>query len=332
MRQALIIGILLFLAGSLARADEMRPAYLEVRETAKDTFEVVLKVPAAGPNNRQPLYARFPGDCKILTPANVTYTGTAFVERSTITRKGGLAGAEISIEGLAKTSTDALVRIQNLAGNSQTYRLSPSTPSMVVTAAPSSAQVAKTYTVLGIQHILEGFDHLLFVLCLMLVAGINRKLFITITGFTVAHSITLALSTLGLVTIPLPPVEAVIALSIVFLATEILRGNRTGLTYRYPVAVSMSFGLLHGFGFAAVLGEIGLPEEEVATSLLFFNVGVEIGQLLFIAALLVLAGIVGVLWKKVARRPLAPALWQPATAYAVGITATYWTIERIAGF
>ena len=123
-----------------------------------------------------------------------------------------------------------------------------------------------------------------------------------------------------------------IALSIVFLATEILRGNRTGLTYRYPVAVSMSFGLLHGFGFAAVLGEIGLPEEEVATSLLFFNVGVEIGQLLFIAVLLVLAGIVGVLWKKVARRPLAPALWQPATAYAVGIIATYWTIERIASF
>ncbi len=170
MRQIFIIGILFFLVGALARADEMRPAYLEVRETAKNTFEVVLKVPAAGPNKRQPLYARFPDDCKILTPASVTYTGAAFVERLTITREGGLAGAEIAIDGLTETSTDALVRIQNLAGNSQTYRLSPSSPSMVVTAAPSWAQVAKTYTILGIQHILEGFDHLLFVLCLMSVS------------------------------------------------------------------------------------------------------------------------------------------------------------------
>ena len=123
-----------------------------------------------------------------------------------------------------------------------------------------------------------------------------------------------------------------IALSIVFLAIEIARGNRKGLTYRYPVTVSMSFGLLHGFGFAAVLGEIGLPQNEIPTSLLFFNVGVEIGQLLFIAALLIVAGIAHALYKAITRRPPSPAIWQPAAAYAIGTIATYWTIERIAGF
>jgi hydrogenase/urease accessory protein HupE len=332
MRYWFFIGLLLQVAGVLARADEMRPAYLEIRETSEDIYDVILKVPARGPDKRLALYARFPEDCKILTPAKQTFTGTAFVERSTISREGGLAGAEISIDGLASTTTDALVRIQNLEGNSQTSRLSPTSPSMVVTAAPTSFDVAKTYTILGIQHILEGFDHLLFVLCLMIVAGINRKLLITITGFTIAHSVTLALSTLGIFNIPRPPVEAVIALSIVFLATEIARGNRAGLTYRYPVAVSMSFGLLHGFGFAAVLGEIGLPQNEIPTSLLFFNVGVEIGQLLFIAALLILAGVATLLSRAIAGRSPSPALWQPAAAYLIGTVATYWTIDRIAGF
>ena len=137
---------------------------------------------------------------------------------------------------------------------------------------------------------------------------------------------------LGIVNIPVPPVEAVIALSIVFLASEIARGNKRGLTYRFPVAVSMSFGLLHGFGFAAVLGEIGLPQNEIPTTLLFFNVGVELGQILFIAALIVLAFAAKKLAQLFSRRPLSPVIWQPASAYMIGAVATYWTIERIVNF
>ena len=332
MRSTLFATLILLLLGTMARADVMRPAYLEFRETVEDTYDVVFKVPAKGPKQRLALQIILPEDCKTLVPAKTTFTGTAFVERSTITRENGLSGATIAIDGLTKTSTEALVRIEGLEGNSQTARLSPAKPSMNVTAAPSSFSVAKTYTILGIQHILEGFDHLLFVLCLMIVAGISRKLLLTITGFTVAHSLTLALSTLDIVTIPTPPVEAVIALSIVFLASEIIRGDQSCLTYRYPVTVSMSFGLLHGFGFAAVLGEIGLPPSEIPVSLLFFNVGVEVGQLLFIGALIILLRIVLMLKKALTHRPDFPTLWQPTAAYLIGTVATFWTIERVVSF
>jgi hydrogenase/urease accessory protein HupE len=332
MRKTFFTTLLLLLLGTMARADVMRPAYLEFRETTEDTYDVVFKVPAKGANQRLALRIVLPDDSKTIVPAKTTFTGTAFVERSTITRKNGLAGAKISIDGLTKTSTEALVRIEGLKGNSQTGRLSPAKPSMIVTAAPSSFSVAKTYTILGIQHILEGFDHLLFVLCLMIVAGISRKLLLTITGFTIAHSLTLALSTLDIVTIPMPPVEAVIALSIVFLASEIVRGDQTCLTYRYPVTVSMSFGLLHGFGFAAVLGEIGLPPSEIPVSLLFFNVGVELGQLLFIGALIILLRIALFLWKSTRPHTDIPTRWQPAAAYFIGTLATFWTIERVASF
>ena len=331
MRLALIIAALLASLSALA-AHEMRPAYLELRETHQDIYEVTWKVPARGPDQRLALDVRLPTDCKIVSPASRSYANAAFVDRSTISRQGGLPGAEIYIEGLSNTYTDALVRFEALDGTSQVTRLTPASPSLVIAETPTPFEVAKTYTTLGIQHILEGIDHLLFVLCLMIVAGINRKLLITITGFTIAHSITLALSTLGVIQIPVPPVEAVIALSIVFLASEIARGNQKGLTYRYPVAVSASFGLLHGFGFAAVLGEIGLPQTEIPVSLLFFNIGVELGQLCFIAAVIILAWLGGAILRLIPRLNLTKLRWQPAAAYAIGIVATYWTIERIAGF
>ena len=331
MRGWMAIATLILLSG-FVRAHEMRPAYLELKQSGEESYEVVWKVPGRGVNQRLALDVRFSEGTKITQAPLQSYARAAFIDRFTISRPGGLAGAEIYVEGLSNTYTDVLVRIEPLNGSSQVTRLTPSSPSMTVAATPTSFEVAKTYTILGIQHILEGIDHLLFVLCLMIVAGINRKLLITITGFTIAHSITLALSTLGIVNIPIPPVEAVIALSIVFLASEILRGNKQGLTYRFPIAVSMSFGLLHGFGFAAVLGEIGLPQNEIPTSLLFFNVGVEFGQLLFIAVVIVLALIGKALIRRITRNPISPALWQPAAAYAIGIVATYWTIERSAGF
>jgi len=200
----------------------------------------------------------------------------------------------------------------------------------------SWSYAAKRYLALGIEHILLGIDHLLFVACLMFVAGSGRRLLVTITGFTIAHSITLALSALDLVRLPVPPVEAVIALSIVFLAMEIARGKRDSLTYRYPIAVSASFGLLHGFGFAAVLREIGLPQTEIPTALLFFNIGVEIGQILFVTA--VIAVFLGAVfltrklkYQYVTKQLILIKVERPA-AYIVGSLASFWMIERITGF
>lgn len=173
-------------------------------------------------------------------------------------------------------------------GEQHTRLLKPNENNWSIPDAETPSRIAWDYTVLGLQHILAGFDHLLFLLCLLLVAGSWKRVLVTITGFSVAHSLTLVLSALEWVRLPLPPVEAVIALSIIFLATEIIKDNRETLTWRYPVAVSSSFGLLHGFGFAAALADIGLPQTELITGLLFFNVGVEVGQVFFASAVLIL--------------------------------------------
>ena len=196
--------------------------------------------------------------------------------------------------------------------------------------------VAREYTVLGVEHIWIGIDHLLFVACLLFIAGTTRRLLITITGFTVAHSITLALSALELVRIPTPPVEAAIALSVVFMAWEIVKGNKDSLTWRYPVAVSSSFGLLHGLGFAAVLRDIGLPQVELPTALLFFNIGVEIGQVLFVLALLLAFYLIRPVLIRVFSTARELSMhWTTLTTpvgYVVGSLASYWMIDRVAGF
>ena len=201
---------------------------------------------------------------------------------------------------------------------------------------PGSFEVSKTYTYLGLQHIFEGIDHLLFVACLLLVAGIGRKLLITITGFTVAHSVTLALATFDIIRLPIPPVEAVIALSIVFLAVEIANQDKEGLTYRYPVTVSVSFGLLHGFGFAAVLNEIGLPGSDVPLALLFFNVGVELGQLLFICVLLVgfylVKGSCRLFLGSSENLVSLLTRSERLAAYMIGAVASFWLLQRVSGF
>lgn len=339
MRTCSFILLALF-STLMIRAHEARPAYLEFTEIDAETVEVVWKVPARGADERLLLNPRWPEGTTYAAPPSASIIGAAYFERSTLRRSGGFDDQEIYIEGLSRTLTDALFRFQRLSGATQTSRLSPDAPSVVIEAEPNRFQVSWTYTVLGVQHILEGIDHLLFVGCLLLVAGMGRKLVITITGFTLAHSVTLALATLDIVRIPVPPVEAVIALSIVFLAREIARPGRESLTYRYPVAVSMSFGLLHGFGFAAVLGEIGLPASDVPIALLCFNVGVELGQLLFIGILLLPV----LVWRRLrprSQKEESPAslepnrTWRAAEtlgAYAIGTVAAWWTIERIAGF
>jgi hydrogenase/urease accessory protein HupE len=271
-----------------ARSNELRPGYLELRQTDPSTYSLLFKVPARGDDLRLAVYVNLPEGTLDIAAPRVSLGDGAYVERRTIRRDGGLAGHAIAIEGLSATSTDVLVRIETLAGAIQTERLSPTRTAFVIQSVPGAREVAATYLRLGVEHILFGFDHLLFVLALVILVRGWRRVAVTVTAFTIAHSITLASATLGFVNVPRPPVEATIALSIMLVSVEILnaRNGKPGLTVRFPWLVAFSFGLLHGFGFAGALAEVGLPQTAIPLALLFFNVGVEIGQLVFVAAVL----------------------------------------------
>ncbi len=328
MIRALLV-IVLFAMVAPGKADELRPAYLELRQTTADTYAVLWKVPGRGDNQRLALHVEFPADSAAVGEPRAAMIGGAFIERWTVKRTGGLAGGTIHIAGLRTTNTDVLVRLERLDGTTQVTRLTPAAPGFVVQAAPDALDVARTYLVLGVEHILTGFDHLLFVLALLLIVGQHWvPLLKTITAFTVAHSITLALATLGVVNVPAAPVEAVIALSIVFVAAEILhtRAGRPGITARAPWVVAFTFGLLHGFGFAGALSAVGLPQNSVPLALLLFNIGVEIGQVLFVAMILALI----VLLKRV--RVVFPAWLETVPPYAIGGMAMFWVIQRVAAF
>ena len=328
----LLAGLLLAAVAAAVEAHEVRPGYLALRQTGAESFDVRWKVPAKG-DLRLGLYARLPENCSDLVPRSSTFGGGAFTERRSVACTGGLAGRTVAIDGLEATLTDVLVRLERLDGTTQVERLTPAGASFVVATAPAPVQVAWTYMTLGVEHILLGIDHLLFVLALLILVDGRRRLVVTITAFTFAHSLTLAAATLGFVHVPQAPVEAVIALSIVFVAREIVhaRQGRPGVTRRRPWLVALTFGLLHGFGFAGALTDVGLPEQAIPLALLFFNLGVEVGQLLFIAgAILVIAA---------ARRlPLPQAPWARPSwawrvpAYGIGSVAAFWTIERIVGF
>jgi len=251
------------------------------------------------------------------------------ITRWSVSCSGGIYKKPISIDGLENTMTDVLVRIVHQDGITQMVRLTPTENGFEVAAKTTNLDVIKVYTALGIEHILLGVDHLLFVFALLLIVEGWRRLVGTITAFTLAHSITLAAATMGYVNVPQAPVEAVIALSILFLATEIIhnRQGNPGLAKRFPWLVAFIFGLLHGFGFAGALAEIGLPQQSIPLALLFFNVGVELGQLLFVAAV-VAAG-----W--VLKRLLAQRILQGgeiAASYLIGSLSAFWLIERTYSF
>ncbi len=328
MRLALVAAVIIKVAmGVPAHAHEVRPGYLEIRQTETETFDVLWKVPARG-RLKLAIYARLPDNCVPLSAVVSTKGGGAFTDRWTVTCPGGLSGGTIVIDGLSGTLTDVLARIERLDGSSQVFRLSPDAPVIVIEATPGWQQIAGTYLGLGVEHILSGIDHLLFVLALLLLVKGWRRLVATVTAFTVAHSLTLAAATLGFVHVPQRPIEAVIALSIAFVAAELVRlkSGQVSLTQRWPWAIAFIFGLLHGFGFAGALSEIGLPEQAIPLALLFFNVGVELGQLLFIAGVVAIGTI--------ARRIAVPLpAWAPQlSAYAIGTVAAFWTIERVARF
>ena len=322
-----IVSIFLLMIETPVQAHEVRPGYLQVQQTGEETFKVLWKVPARG-GLKLGIYVRFPDTCTTASEKISTKSGGAFISRWTVDCPGGLSGKTIFIDGLSGTLTDVLAQIERLDGTTQVSRITSDTPSFVVDETPKWHQVAFIYLGLGVEHILLGIDHLLFVLVLLLLINSWRMLVATVTAFTVAHSLTLAAATLGYVHVPQRPVEAVIALSIAFVAAEIvhIESGNTRWTQRWPWTIAFAFGLLHGFGFAGALSEIGLPEQSIPLSLLFFNVGVEIGQLLFIACVLA----VGLIVKRfvVSMPTLAPKL----LAYVIGAVAAFWTIERVAGF
>ncbi|MGY4573347.1 HupE/UreJ family protein [Bradyrhizobium sp. USDA 3256] len=324
---AIFFVTLAFLGG--ASAHESRPAYMEVTEIAPHRYQIVWRTPLLS-GMRLPIALRFPEKTRNVNEPTLRELSDSLVERRLIELDSGLTGARIEIVGLQATITDALVRVQLLDGSYSTTLVRPSKPWIEVATSRSSLEVAKAYLMHGVEHILFGYDHLLFVLALILIVRSGRVLLITVTSFTIAHSITLSLATLGVVHVPGPPVEATIALSILLLACEIIRSDRgqASLTAQWPWLVAFSFGLLHGFGFASALTEIGLPQGDIPLALLAFNVGVEAGQLIFIAAVL------GAL--RLAKLIRVPVFIERharlMTTYTIGIMAAYWFIERLAGF
>lgn len=324
MKRSLLFALVALCVPLLASAHEVKPAYLNLKQSSETTWQVHWKVPAKS-GSRLDLYLRLPKEATTDGESIQYMESDAFVERWSFTIEDGLDEKEITIDGLSATMTDVLVRVEWLSGTTQTERLVPSRTTLIVESEPTTLGVVWTYTSLGVEHILFGFDHLLFVLALLLLVRKTKVLVLTITAFTVAHSITLAAAALGFVSMPPGPIEAVIALSIVFVAKEITQRDKDNmsLTEQMPWLVSFSFGLLHGFGFAGALAEIGLPQQSIPLALLFFNVGVEIGQLLFVLACCILLLLLKRLDLKQSKMP------RLVTSYCIGSLAAYWTIERL---
>lgn len=355
-----LISLLGFVGQSSAH--ESRPLFVEVAERGTNAFSVNWKIPPSASNVPAPTIV-FPDSCKAQSKAK----GSATVKQQFFHCQSDLSGQSLKVNWPAyNPSISTLFRFERLSGEIHSGIIGPDTMEWQIPNKEDGAEIAGQYFVLGIEHILMGFDHLLFVACLIFIAGSIKRIFVTVTGFTIAHSITLALAALDVVRLPIAAVESVIALSIIFLAYEIARvylysdGNEdhsNTLTWRYPVIVASSFGLLHGFGFASVLNEIGLPQTELPTALLFFNLGVEFGQILFIVACIVL----GLLIKKVINKS-SDTLNEASTAepaleittessgnqqialvndmpkslvtimiYAIGFLSTYWLFDRLTG-
>ena len=325
MRNFSLLFLLLILPMSIF-AHEVRPAYFSVTQLTDSTFQIVWKVPALGTAIPK-IYPVLPDNWEIIDeqanmlPGNLRRT---YIVKVTT----GVEGSRLYFEGVEKTLIDILVSIKKIDGTQYSSMVKPSNPDYYIPIKPNRWNVIETYFVYGIEHILLGIDHLLFVLALLLITSGFGRLVKTITAFTIAHSITLSLAALGVVGLPGAPVEAVIALSIVLLASELLHKieGHEGLTSKYPWVVAFVFGLLHGFGFAGALTEVGLPQTEVPSALLFFNVGVELGQLVFVLVA------IGVIWLLSKIKINWPTWLKKAPAYAIGSMASFWMIERIGEF
>ena len=322
----LVLGICWFCWPELGFAHDVRPAFFELTETGSGSYEVIWKRPLRG--DEPPAMAPvFPDDCHELS-SDARATDGAWFERFSVECASTLSGRSLRIDGLARTLIDTLVQVNLRDGTEQSLLLRGGHDSFVVALAPSPVGVASSYLALGFEHILLGFDHLLFVMGLLWIVRGSGRLVAAISAFTVAHSLTLALASLGIVHVPGPPVEAVIALSIVCLAAEIIHGRsgRPGWTARRPWAIAFCVGLLHGLGFAGALAEIGLPQTQIPLALVSFNVGVELGQLACVLAVSLL------LWATRHARSRLPRWLGWSAVYAFGTIAAFWAIERSMSF
>ncbi len=320
-----VILLASFLSGA-SLADEVRPAYIEIIEQPDANYDLLWKVPK---DPRFMLALNLPEHCEQTTPGHQQISNGATIIRFRAHCPDGIQGNSINIDGLTASGTDVLLRFQRLDDTWLTGRLFPAQPSFTIPKDSEQSGIAGTYFFLGIEHILFGFDHLLFVFALILIINNTRALLVTITAFTLSHSITLAAATLGFVHVPQQPVEATIALSIVFLAVELVHQEqgRIGIAARFPWLVAFLFGLLHGFGFAGALSEIGLPQQAIPLALVFFNVGVEAGQLIFVATVIFL----NLLIYRLTERSILDRTRKLA-AYFIGSLASFWLIERIVSF
>ena len=326
MNWRIAVTILFFvLGGAPLRAHTSLPAYLDLQEKAPGAYDMLWRLPTAeGPPPA--IYPVFPDYCVVPARLATEQDPGSIIQRGTIQcGSKGLGGGKLEIQGLPLTILDVFVRITFAGGKTVTQILKPSSPSFTVLDGGAQKIDVLGYVELGMSHILYGIDHLLFVSGLLLVVKATRLLLKTITAFTVAHTITLGLATFGVVHLSPTPIEAVIAMSIVFLAVEIAQSQRgiIGLTYKKPWLVAFAFGLLHGFGFAGTLAQIGLPSHDIPVALLFFNIGVETGQIAFVIAFLAFVHSLRELdinW---------PAWSCHVPSYAIGSLASFWFLQRI---
>ena len=325
----LLAGLVVWAAAiPAAMAHESRPAYLEIEETTPGQYTVNWRTPEKD-GMRLPVVLQLPGDAKDLKDPVIMGLADSRLERRWIDAgPEGLGGKRIGFPGLQYTITDVVVKVKLLDGRSWMVIARPSEPWVTIEASPDTLSLVGDFLRQGMVHILSGPDHLLFVLGLLLLVRTGWMLVKTVTAFTIAHSITLAAATLGYVQPPGPPIEAAIALSIVFLGLEIIKARRgwTSFSIRHPWVVAFAFGLLHGFGFASALSHAGLPPGDVPLALLFFNIGVELGQLAFVATVLLLIHASRTFLKRLPpRADLLPA-------YAIGSLGAFWLIQRLANF
>jgi hydrogenase/urease accessory protein HupE len=325
-RRGALLAIVLALAGvGRLHAHETRPGFLELREVAPGVYSLLWKRPTGGEVEIR-INPVVPEGCRLISPDNQQQISPgAVIVRGTLRCDGGVKDKVLRIASLETTITDVLVRVHHADGRLESHLLRPSSPMATLGGSSTRAERALSYLRLGVQHILLGADHLLFILGLMLLVGSTLMLVKTITAFTLAHSITLAVATLGYASAPALPLNATIALSILFLGPEVVRKWRgeTSFTIRHPWVVAFAFGLLHGFGFASGLTAMGLPQGEIPLALLLFNVGVELGQLCFVGLVLLL---------RRAFRTLQihwPLVVQRLPGYAIGSLGAYWTLQRV---
>lgn len=326
MRTLAALFVLLLAFVQPLKADELRPGYIEFAEHAPGEWTLAWKRPYFQPPENPPPPPIMPDNCRFDGAVRQGAAGGAVLGRAQVRCDGPVAGKTLGVADLYGQS-DLLARVVPLGAPAQALRITAATPQATIAAPEARPPVWRTYFVIGVEHILKGWDHLLFVIALVLLLREWRRAVMAATAFTVAHSITLAGASLGWMAMPQRPVEVLIALSIVFLAVEIAKADpeRPSLAVRLPWVVAFLFGLLHGFGFAGALAEIGLPDDALVPALVAFNLGVEAGQLLVVTVTL---AVIAALSRLAATR-LEAAL--RLGSYAIGMTGAYWLVERLAG-